>query len=78
MINENKCGGNGQATGDNIIGRSRFACWLTKVTNTNSDYAILIPLPRQQKLHERSSLLRHSYVACLVTAVSVPGIIKLL
>ena len=28
-----KCGGAGQATGDNIVWRIRIACWVTKTTN---------------------------------------------
>jgi len=57
MRNANKWGGNGQATEDNIIGRMRFAYWMTKVTNTHAEYTIVIPLPRQKRLRERSSLL---------------------
>jgi len=78
MRNANKCGGNGQAAEDNIIGRMRLACWIAKVTNTHSECAVLISLPRQQRLHECSSLLRHRYTAFLVTTLSVHGIIKLL
>jgi len=47
MRNANKCGGNEQATEINVIGRLRFACWISKFTNTNSEYAILIPSPQQ-------------------------------
>jgi hypothetical protein len=32
-----------QATDDNIIRRMRFACWITKATDTHSQYVILIP-----------------------------------
>ena len=31
----------GQATGDNIIRRMRFACWVPKATNKHSEYVIL-------------------------------------
>jgi hypothetical protein len=31
-----------QATDDNIIRRMRFACWITKATDTHSEYVILI------------------------------------
>jgi hypothetical protein len=31
-----------QATDDNIIRRMRFACWVTKATDTHSQYVILI------------------------------------
>jgi hypothetical protein len=35
-----------QATDDNIIQRMRFACWITKATDTHSEYVILIAFPR--------------------------------
>jgi hypothetical protein len=54
-----------QATDDNIIRRMRFACWVTKATNTHSEYVILIAFLRQQWLHERASVLRYTYIACL-------------
>jgi hypothetical protein len=31
-----------QATADNITGRMRFACWITKATDTHAEYIILI------------------------------------
>jgi hypothetical protein len=31
-----------QATDDNIIRRMRFACWITKATDTHSEYVILL------------------------------------
>jgi len=31
-----------------IIWRMRFACWITKTTDTHSEYLILIALPRQK------------------------------
>jgi hypothetical protein len=43
-----------QATDDNIIRRMRFACWITKATDTQSEYVILIAFPRQQWLRERA------------------------
>ena len=42
-----------QTTDDNIW-RMRFACWITKATDTHSEYAILTEFPRQQLLRERS------------------------
>jgi hypothetical protein len=56
-----------QDTDDNIIQRMRFACWVTKATDTHSEYVILIVLPRQQWLRERVSMLRYMYIACLVS-----------
>jgi hypothetical protein len=43
-----------------------IACWVTKATDTRSEYVILIAFPRQQWLHERDSLLGYTYIACLV------------
>jgi hypothetical protein len=53
-----------QATDDNIIRRNRIACWITKATDTHSEYVILIAFARQQCLRERASMLR-LYVHCL-------------
>ena len=61
-----KCGTAGQTTGDNIIRRMRFACSITKATDTHSEYVILIAFAWQQWLRERASMLRYTYVACLV------------
>jgi hypothetical protein len=44
----------------------RIACWITKATDTHSEYVILIAFPRQQWLNERASVLRYTYIACLV------------
>jgi hypothetical protein len=51
-------GRTGQATDGNIILRMRFACWITKATDTHSEYLMLIAFPRLQWLSERASLLR--------------------
>ena len=42
-----------EVTDINIIWRMRIACWITKATNTQSRYVILIAFPLQQWLHER-------------------------
>jgi hypothetical protein len=55
-----------QATDDNIIRRMRFACWITKATDTHSEYVIFIAFSRQQWLRERASMLHYTYIACLV------------
>jgi len=49
-----------------IIWRMCTACWIPKATNTLSEYVILIVFPLQQWLHEHASVLRHTYIACLV------------
>jgi len=53
-----------QATDDNIIRCMRIARWITKATNTYLEYVILIAFP-QLWLHERVSILRYAYSACL-------------
>jgi hypothetical protein len=55
-----------QATNDNIIQRMRFACWVTKATDTHSKYIILIAFPWQQCLRDRASVLCYMYITCLV------------
>jgi hypothetical protein len=45
-----------QATDDNMIRSMRFACWLTKATDTLR-IRILTDFPRQQWLRERASML---------------------
>jgi hypothetical protein len=37
----------------------RIACWIPKVTNTNSKYVIVNDFPPQERLHERASMLRY-------------------
>jgi len=59
----------GQATDDNMV--LALPCWITnkrktKAINSHSDCVILIAFPRQQWLHERSTVSRYMYVACLV------------
>jgi hypothetical protein len=36
-----------QATDDNITQRMRSACWITKATDTHSEYLMLIAFARQ-------------------------------
>ena len=48
----------GQATDNDIIQRMRFACCITKATDTHSEYVILIAFTLQQLLHERAPELR--------------------
>ena len=58
-----------QATDDNIIRCMRFACWITKATDTHSEYVILLTFPQQQWLHERFSMLRYSMFPVLLIYV---------
>ena len=50
----------------------RFACWITKATNTHSEYVICIALPRQQRLRERALTLRlRVRFVCVCVVVNV-------
>jgi hypothetical protein len=44
---------------------TRFACWVSKATDTHSEYVVLIAFPLQQWLYGRASLLCHTCTACL-------------
>ena len=46
------------------IWRMSIGCWRTKATNTHSECVILIAFPRQQWLHDSTSVLR-LWVHCL-------------
>ena len=46
--------------------RMRIACLIPKATDTHSKYVIIISFPLQQWLHERTSVLRYTYIAFLV------------
>jgi hypothetical protein len=49
-----------------VIRRMRFACWITKATDTHAEYVILISFPLQQWLYGRASVLGYTYIACIV------------
>ena len=53
-----------QATDVNIVRRMCFAWWISKATDTHSEYVIIIAFPRQQWLRERASVVS-LYVHCL-------------
>jgi hypothetical protein len=46
--NVEKYGRAGQATDDDILRHMCTACWITKATDTHSEYVISIAFPRQQ------------------------------
>ena len=48
------------------IWRTRIACWILKATCTHSEYAMFTAFPPQQWLHERTSVLRYTYIASIV------------
>jgi hypothetical protein len=65
--NVQKYGTARQATDDNIIRRMRNACWITKATDTHSEYVIIIAFSRQQWLCERASILHYSTLPVLLS-----------
>ena len=48
------------------IWRMRISCWIPKATNTHTGCLMLIAFTLQQWLHERTSVLRYTYIVCLV------------
>jgi hypothetical protein len=51
--------------------RMRIARWITKATNTLSEYVIFIAFPLQQWLEESASKLRYAHIAFLVFRLSL-------
>jgi hypothetical protein len=48
------------------IWRMRFACWIPKATDTQSEYVIFIAFPLQQWQCYRASVFPYTYIARLV------------
>jgi hypothetical protein len=65
--NVGKCGKAKHST-NNTIRRILFACWITKSTDTHSEYVILT---RQQWLRQSASMLCCTYIACLYIHVTM-------
>jgi len=40
----------------------RIACWLSKATNTLSEYVKFNALPQQQWLQERAAMICYTYI----------------
>ena len=51
-----------QVTGDN----KAYAHFMLEATDAHSQYVTLIAFPLQQWLHTRASILRNTYIVCLV------------
>ena len=68
--NVEKYGKARQVTRD-IIRRMLFECWISKATDTHSEYIILIAFARQQWLRERVLMLL-LYVRCLSYSYDSP------
>jgi len=50
------------------IWHMRISRWVPKTKNTRTEHVIVISFLQQQRLHERTSLLRYTYSACLVVS----------
>jgi hypothetical protein len=57
-----------QAAVDNIIQRTRFAGWITKATDTHSEFVTLLALALRPWLREGASIL-HLYIHALFSFV---------
>jgi len=49
------------------IRRMHCTCWIPNVTETHSEYVILIVFPLHQWFRECTSVLHHMYIACLIS-----------
>ena len=63
----------GQAADNNKIWHMRIVCWMTKATDTHSEYVILIAFPRRHWLREHASVL-YTYTASLVLSSKSDGV----
>ena len=50
-----------------VLRRTRIVCWITNITNTHSEYVILLAFPLQQWLQERASMLGDKHTAFIVS-----------
>ena len=58
-----------------IIWRMCIACWISKATDTQSEYIILSAFPVQQKLHERASMLCYPALPALLLLKKVSSLL---
>ena len=54
------------------IWRMRVSCWIPEATDTHSEYVISIAFPLPQRLHERASMWRYTYIGCLAFTLFLP------
>ena len=54
------------------IWRLRIACWITKATDTHSEYVIPVAFPRRHWLRERFFLFRYTYTALVSILINSP------
>jgi hypothetical protein len=56
------------------IWRMGTARWIPNVINTSSEHVILIAFPPQQWLQESVSMLRYTYIVCLVKGLGIASV----
>jgi len=66
-------GGGGGATDDNM---AHAHCMLGNYNYKHAQYAIFVGFPRQQSLHEHTSLLHYTYIACLVIILTHVSVLR--
>ena len=49
-----------QATDGNIIRPMCFVCWITEAVGTHSEYVIIIAFPLQERLGDRTVVIRYA------------------
>jgi hypothetical protein len=64
--NVEKYGRARQAADNNVIRCMHTACWITRATDTHSDYLILIACTWRQGLCNHTSVLHYTYIACFI------------
>ena len=58
-----------QDTDENMMRRMSVVCWISKVTNTNSEYLKLIEFQQKQQLCKRTSMICYTYIVYLVVVL---------
>jgi hypothetical protein len=65
-----KCDTARQATYKNTTWSMRFACWIVKATDTNSEYVIIIAFTKKIMVKRRRLIVTLQYFGCLVEILS--------
>ena len=55
-----------QPTDNNIVWRMHIACWITKATNTHSEYVTLIAVQWQQLLYQCAPMFCYTCMPALL------------
>ena len=74
-MGENFVGRARQNTDDNITRCVRFECWITKATNTHSEYVILFAFHSNSCCANALQCYVYTYIACLAFITFIINII---